>query len=219
MTRPTSWCSCGQDPCRLRQPRCCDTCSSGCVRATPNSTRCGAPCGRRSCCPSRRRVSFAVGGGIADAAVHHLRFGGAADAGRLSRQPAGPRAGLRGLGFNGAVLITLGTLVAPHPWLSVALMFVLGVAVTFSGVLSEIVAAGQRATLLTFVLPACTPSARSHERLLGWLIALAVCVPAALVPLPAAPSRRAAPACGARVQPAGRPAGGHRVRTRRSPRR
>ena len=61
------------------------------------------------------------------------------------------------MGFNGAVLITLGTLVAPHPWLSVALMFVLGVAVTFSGVLSEIVAAGQRATLLTFVLPACTP--------------------------------------------------------------
>ena len=42
-----------------------------------------------------------------------------------------------GLGFNGAVLITLGTLVAPHPWLSVALMFVLGVAVTFAGVLSE----------------------------------------------------------------------------------
>src|SRR5919198_5096114 len=58
-----------------------------------------------------------------------------------------------GLAFNGAVLITIGTLVAPHPWLSVTVMFVLGVAVTFSGVLSEIVAAGQRATLLTFVLP------------------------------------------------------------------
>ena len=42
-----------------------------------------------------------------------------------------------GLGINGAVLITLGTLVAPHPWLSVVLMFLLGVAVTFSGVLSE----------------------------------------------------------------------------------
>src|SRR5882757_3748116 len=58
-----------------------------------------------------------------------------------------------GLGFNGAVLITLGSLVAPVPWLAVATMFVLGVAVTFSGVLSEIVAAGQRATLLMFVLP------------------------------------------------------------------
>ena len=89
-----------------------------------------------------------------------------------------------GLGLNGAVLITLGTLVAPHAWLSVALMFVLGVVVTFSGVLSETIAAGQRATLLTFVLPACTPPGPIDERLLGWLIALAVCVPAALFVLP-----------------------------------
>ncbi len=89
-----------------------------------------------------------------------------------------------GLGFNGAVLITVGTLVAPHPWLSVGLMFVLGVTVMFSGVLSETVAAGQRATLLTFVLPACTPPGPIGERLTGWLIALAVCVPAALFLLP-----------------------------------
>ena len=89
-----------------------------------------------------------------------------------------------GLGFNGAVLITLGTLVAPHPWLSVALMFVLGVVVIFAGVLSEIVAAGQRATLLMFVLPACTPVGPVPERLLGWLIALAICVPAALFLFP-----------------------------------
>ncbi|BBY81041.1 fusaric acid resistance protein [Mycolicibacterium pulveris] len=89
-----------------------------------------------------------------------------------------------GLGVNGVVLITLGTLVAPHPWLAVAVMFVLGVVVTFSGVLSEIIAAGQRATLLTFVLPVCTPVGPIPERLLGWLIALAVCVPAALFLLP-----------------------------------
>lgn len=89
-----------------------------------------------------------------------------------------------GLGVNGVVLITLGTLVAPHPWLAVAVMFVLGVVVTFSGVLSEIIAAGQRATLLTFVLPVCTPVGPISERLLGWLIALAVCVPAALFLLP-----------------------------------
>jgi len=89
-----------------------------------------------------------------------------------------------GLGLNGVVLITLGTLVAPHPWLSVALMFVLGVAVIFAGVLSEIVAAGQRATLLMFVLPACTPVGPLPERLLGWLIALAICVPAALFLFP-----------------------------------
>ncbi len=89
-----------------------------------------------------------------------------------------------GLGFNGAVLISIGTLVAPYPWLSVGSMFILGVTVMFSGVLSETVAAGQRATLLTFVLPACTPPGPIDERLTGWLIALAVCVPAALFLLP-----------------------------------
>jgi len=89
-----------------------------------------------------------------------------------------------GLGINGAVLITLGTLVSPHPWLSVGLMFALGVAVMFAGVLSETIAAGQRPTLLTFVLPACTPPGPIDERLLGWAIALAVCVPAALFFLP-----------------------------------
>jgi Fusaric acid resistance protein-like len=85
-----------------------------------------------------------------------------------------------GLGFNGAVLITLGTLVAPIAWLAVVLMFVLGVAVTLAGVLSETIAAGQRPTLLTFVLPACTPPGPVGDRLLGWLIALAICVPASL---------------------------------------
>ncbi|UNB52746.1 FUSC family protein [Mycolicibacterium sp. YH-1] len=89
-----------------------------------------------------------------------------------------------GLGFNGAVLITIGSLVAPIPWLAVTLMFVLGVAVTFSGVLSEIVAAGQRSTLLTFVLPVCTPPGPIPDRLLGWAIALAVGVPAALFLFP-----------------------------------
>ncbi|RDH80285.1 FUSC family protein [Mycolicibacterium moriokaense] len=89
-----------------------------------------------------------------------------------------------GLGINGAVLITLGTLVSPHAWLAVTLMFLLGVAVTFSGVLSETIAAGQRPTLLTFVLPACTPPGPIDERLFGWAIALAICVPAALFVLP-----------------------------------
>ncbi|WP_179470243.1 FUSC family protein [Mycolicibacterium vinylchloridicum] len=89
-----------------------------------------------------------------------------------------------GLGFNGAVLISLGTLAAPIPWLAVTLMFVIGVAVTFSGVLSEVVAAGQRATLLTFVLPVCTPVGPLGERLFGWLIALVICVPAALFLFP-----------------------------------
>ncbi|BBY63777.1 FUSC family protein [Mycolicibacterium helvum] len=89
-----------------------------------------------------------------------------------------------GLGFNGAVLISLGTVAAPIPWLAVTLMFIIGVAVVFSGVLSEIVAAGQRATLLTFVLPVCTPVGPLGERLFGWLIALVICVPAALFLFP-----------------------------------
>lgn len=89
-----------------------------------------------------------------------------------------------GLAVNGFLLITLGTLVAPIPWLAVTTMFVLAVAVTLSGVLSEIVAAGQRSTLLTFVLPVCTPAGPLSERLLGWSIALALGVPAALFLLP-----------------------------------
>jgi hypothetical protein len=89
-----------------------------------------------------------------------------------------------GVAFNGAVLIAVGTLVAPAPWLAVTLMFVLGVAVTLAGVLSETIAAGQRVTLLTFVLPVCTPIGPIGERLLGWAIALIICMPAALFLLP-----------------------------------
>jgi len=89
-----------------------------------------------------------------------------------------------GLGLTGFGLITLGTLVAPHPLPAALTMFVLGVVATFSGVFSETIAAGQRATLVTFVLPACTPPGPIGDRLLGWAIALAVCVPAALFLLP-----------------------------------
>ncbi|MFZ0831891.1 MAG: FUSC family protein, partial [Mycobacterium sp.] len=106
-----------------------------------------------------------------------------------------------GLGLNGAVLIAVGTMVAPHPWLAVATMFVLGVVVTLSGVLSETIAAGRRATLLTFVLPACTPPGPIDERLLGWLIALSICVSASLFLLPPRHHdelrRHAAQVCGA----------------------
>jgi uncharacterized membrane protein YgaE (UPF0421/DUF939 family) len=89
-----------------------------------------------------------------------------------------------GLAVNGFVLITLGTLVAPTAWLAVTLMFCLGVAVTLAGMLSATMSAGQRATLLFYVWPVCTPGGPINERLLGWLIALAICVPAALFFLP-----------------------------------
>jgi uncharacterized membrane protein YgaE (UPF0421/DUF939 family) len=56
-------------------------------------------------------------------------------------------------------------------------------------------------TLLTFVLPVCTPIGPIGERLLGWAIALVVCVPAALFFLPprhhSELRRHAAQVCGA----------------------
>ncbi|OBI81148.1 fusaric acid resistance protein [Mycobacterium sp. E740] len=134
--------------------------------------------------PIAAAVSFAVGGG--SQTPMFTIFGSVALLILVDFPGNRPARALAygGLACNGAILITLGTLVSPHPWLSVAVMFVLGVVVTFSGVLSEIIAAGQRATLLTFVLPACTPVGPIPDRLLGWLIALAVCVPAALFVLP-----------------------------------
>ncbi|WP_372516612.1 FUSC family protein [Mycolicibacterium flavescens] len=134
--------------------------------------------------PVAAAVSFAVGGG--SQTPMFTIFGSVALLILVDFPGNRPARALAycGLGFNGALLITLGTLVSPHPWVSVAAMFVLGFVVTFSGVLSEIVAAGQRATLLTFVLPACTPPGPIPDRLFGWLIALAICVPAALFLLP-----------------------------------
>ncbi len=134
--------------------------------------------------PAAAAVSFAIGG--SSQTPLYTIFGSFALM-VLADFPGNPQnraVAYAGLGLNGAVLITLGTLVSPHAWLSVALMFVLGVVVTFSGVLSETIAAGQRPTLLTFVLPACTPPGPIGDRLLGWGVALAVCVPASLFLLP-----------------------------------
>jgi Fusaric acid resistance protein-like len=89
-----------------------------------------------------------------------------------------------GLGVNGSILIALGTLVTPIAWLAVTLMLVLGVAVTLAGVISETMSAGQTAILLCYVWPVCTPAGPIDERLLGWLIAVAMCVPAELFLLP-----------------------------------
>jgi uncharacterized membrane protein YccC len=89
-----------------------------------------------------------------------------------------------GLALVGAALIVLGTVVSPNPWLAVTVTFLVGVTVTFAGVLSTAVAAAQRATLMPFVLPACTPVGPIDERLLGWFIAVLICVPAALFVFP-----------------------------------
>jgi hypothetical protein len=82
------------------------------------------------------------------------------------------------------VLITLGTWAAPHPWIAVPLCFLVGTVVSVLGLLSELIAAAQRATLMTFLLPVCAPMGPLPERLLGWLLALAICVPAALFLFP-----------------------------------
>jgi hypothetical protein len=92
--------------------------------------------------------------------------------------------GYLGLGINGVVLIAVGTWVAPHPLLAVPLCFAVGAVVSFLGLLSEIVAAGQRATLMVFLLPLCTPPGPVDDRLLGWLLALLICVPTALFVFP-----------------------------------
>ncbi|MCB1265878.1 MAG: FUSC family protein [Mycobacterium sp.] len=89
------------------------------------------------------------------------------------------------LAVVGTVLITVATLAAPHPLVAVPLCFVVGALVVFLGLLSDVVAAGQRATLMTFILPVCIrPPGPLGDRLFGWFIALAVCIPAALVFLP-----------------------------------
>ncbi|MCE9515091.1 MAG: FUSC family protein [Mycobacterium sp.] len=92
--------------------------------------------------------------------------------------------GYLGLACNGVVLIALGTWAAPHPLVAVPLCFALGALVSFLGLLSEIVAAGQRATLMVFLLGLCTPPGPVDDRLLGWLLALLICVPAALFIFP-----------------------------------
>lgn len=109
--------------------------------------------------------------------------------------------GYLGLGVNGSILIAIGTLVRPIPWLAVMLMFVLGVVVTLAGAVSETMSASQRATLLLYVWPVCTPVGPIGERLLGWLIAVLICVPASLFFLPPRHygelRRRAAKVCAA----------------------
>lgn len=88
------------------------------------------------------------------------------------------------LGSLGALLIVVGNFAAANVWLAVSLTFLIATLVSFAGVLSESIAAGQRPLLLAFVLPLCAPAGSLGHRLLGWLVAFAVCVPAALFVLP-----------------------------------
>ena len=89
-----------------------------------------------------------------------------------------------GLGFIGLLLITMGTWAAAHPLVAVLLCFAVGALVSFLGLLSDLVAAGQRSTLMVFILAVSMPVGPLTDRLLGWLLALLVCVPAALFLFP-----------------------------------
>jgi len=83
----------------------------------------------------------------------------------------------------GAVFIIVATLCSELPVLAVVAMGVVGFAVLFAGVVSPATATASTAVLLTFVLPVAVPAHPSDIgwRLLGWLLAGALCIPAALL--------------------------------------
>lgn len=108
-----------------------------------------------------------------------------------------------GLYLAGLVFITLGTLMAPVPWLAVAGMALFGFLILFSGVLSAALAGASRAALLTFILPVMVPVPLSDipGRWAGWTLAAALSVPLAVYAWPPKDHQRlrtaAAAACAA----------------------
>ena len=87
-----------------------------------------------------------------------------------------------GLWVVGATFIAVATLCATQPVAAVAGMAVAAFAVMFAGVVSPQAVAGSTAALLTFVLPVSEQAGASAigDRLLGWALAGALCVPVAL---------------------------------------
>ncbi|MGA2835176.1 MAG: FUSC family protein [Acidimicrobiales bacterium] len=88
-----------------------------------------------------------------------------------------------GLWATGALLIVVGTVCSTHEVASVIAMAVVGFVVLSAGVVNPQVVTASTAALLTFVLPVAVPSPASSvgERLLGWALAGAICIPTALV--------------------------------------
>jgi uncharacterized membrane protein YccC len=88
-----------------------------------------------------------------------------------------------GLGFAGAVFITLGTLCSRDPWLATGVMAVVGFVVLFSGVLNGYFAAGATGAILLFVLPVTIPAQASAipDRLEGWALAWGIGTLAAML--------------------------------------
>ncbi|HEX3842684.1 MAG TPA: FUSC family protein [Acidimicrobiales bacterium] len=103
--------------------------------------------------------------------------------------PGRPRTRLEsyvGLFLFGSGFIVLGTLVSTHKIAAVAVMAVVGFCVLFAGIISPQAATASTAALLTFVLPVAVaqPVSAIGPRLVGWVFAAAVSIPACMLVWP-----------------------------------
>jgi Fusaric acid resistance protein-like len=82
----------------------------------------------------------------------------------------------------GCGFIALGTLASTHKIPAVAAMAVVGFLVLFAGIVAPQAATGATAALLLFVLPVAVaaPPSQIGPRLLGWVLAAAVSIPACM---------------------------------------
>ncbi len=87
----------------------------------------------------------------------------------------------------GCVLIPVATLVSRNALLATSAMFVVGFLVLFAGVVSSTFAAATTSVLLSFILPVATPAGPAviPDRVLGWLLAGVVSLPAVTLLWPA----------------------------------
>lgn len=103
--------------------------------------------------------------------------------------PGRPRTRLEsyvGLFLFGSGFIALGTVASTHKVAAVVVMAVVGFCVLFAGIVSPQAATASTAALLTFVLPVAVaqPVSAVGPRLLGWVFAAAVAIPACMLVWP-----------------------------------
>jgi len=86
----------------------------------------------------------------------------------------------------GTVFITVGTVVSEHKVLAVIAMAIVGFAVLFVGIVSPQAVTASTAVLLMFVLPVAVaePVEGIGPRLVGWVFAGAICIPACMLVWP-----------------------------------